>query len=966
MTDTNNQNSLETAPESQTVETNRAVQVSIEEEMRRSYLDYAMSVIVSRALPDVRDGLKPVHRRILYSMYENGYEYSKPFRKCARIVGDVMGKYHPHGDSSIYEALVRMAQDFSMRVPLIAPQGNFGSMDGDKAAAMRYTEAKLAQTSSYLLEDIEKNTIDFRPNYDETTKEPEVLPARFPNLLVNGSGGIAVGMATNIPPHNLGEVISACIATIDNPDITIEELLQIVPGPDFPTGGIIMGHGGCRAAALTGRGSIILRGRTHFEELHKDKTAIVVTEIPYQVNKAEMIKRIAELVKSKTIEGISDLRDESDRHGVRVVIELKKDAHPDVVLNLLFKNTALQSSFGVNTVALSRGRPQTLNLKQILQAFISFREEVIRRRTVFELNKARNRAHVLVGLAIAVANIDEVIELIRNAPDPSVAKEQLMSRHWDASDVEPIIRLIDEPDHVIEDGKYYLSETQAKAILDLKLQRLTGLERDKIHQEVNELSGIIKELLSILASREKLYGIMRDEFVALKDQFKSERKTTIEDAEFEQDIEDLIQREDMVVTVTASGYIKRVALSTYRAQHRGGKGRSGMSTRSEDEVTNLFVASTHTPLLFFSSKGKVYKMKTYKLPEGTPQSLGKALVNLLPVEQGETITALLKLPENAAECEGQSVMFATMSGNVRRNRLEDFINVQSNGKIAMKLDEGDSLIDVRICNETQDILLSAAGGKCVRFPVSDVRIFESRASTGVRGMRLADGDKVISMSVLEHVKAETEKRDIYLKAAVAKRRALNAAAGEVSDEEMMENVDAASLEALPAEEFAKMAAEEQFILTVTDIGLGKRSSAYEYRITSRGGSGITNIDTTRRNSKVVASLPVIDTAHLMMVTDKGKLIRMPVNQIKIAGRNTLGVILFRLEEDEKVVSVTCIDEYDDETEENDSPDEKEGEISSTALPTPKEQEKEIDAALAEKTVSEVIEDEAESSDHLEN
>jgi DNA gyrase subunit A len=966
VTDINNQDSLETEGTAQTVTTNRAVQVPIEEEMRRSYLDYAMSVIVSRALPDVRDGLKPVHRRILYSMYENGYEYSKPFRKCARIVGDVMGKYHPHGDSSIYEALVRMAQDFSMRVPLIAPQGNFGSMDGDKAAAMRYTEAKLAQTATYLLEDIEKNTIDFRPNYDETTKEPEVLPARFPNLLVNGSGGIAVGMATNIPPHNLGEVVSACIATIDNPDISIEELLQIVPGPDFPTGGIIMGRGGCRAAALTGRGSIILRGRTHFEEIHKDKTAIVVTEIPYQVNKAEMIKRIAELVKSKTIEGISDLRDESDRHGVRVVIELKKDAHPDVVLNLLFKNTALQSSFGVNTVALSRGRPQTLNLKQILQAFISFREEVIRRRTVFELNKARNRAHVLVGLAIAVANIDAVIELIRNAPDPSVAKEQLMTRHWDATDVEPIIRLIDEPDHIIEDGKYYLSETQAKAILDLKLQRLTGLERDKIHLEVNELSGVIKELLSVLASREKLYGIMRDEFVALKDQFKSERKTTIEDAEFEQDIEDLIPREDMVVTVTASGYIKRVALSTYRAQRRGGKGRSGMATRSEDEVTNLFVASTHTPLLFFSSKGKVYKMKTYKLPEGTPQSLGKALVNLLPVEQDETITTLLQLPENVAECEGKSVMFATMSGNVRRNRLEDFINVQSNGKIAMKLEEGDSLIDVRICNENQDALLSAAGGKCIRFPVSDVRIFESRASTGVRGMKLAHGDKVISMSILDHVEATTEKRDIYLKASGAKRRALMAAEGNISDEEMLENVDTASLEALSADEFAKMAAEEQFILTVTDVGLGKRSSAYDYRITSRGCSGITNIDTSRKNSKVVASLPVIDTAHLMMVTDKGKIIRMPVNQIKIASRNTLGVILFRMEEDEKVVSVTCIDDYEEEPDENDTADNTENEQETSHLPTSAQQEQEIRADLSEKTVSEVMEGEAESSDNLEN
>ncbi|NCB49168.1 MAG: DNA gyrase subunit A [Alphaproteobacteria bacterium] len=874
--------------------------------MKRSYLDYAMSVIVSRALPDVRDGLKPVHRRILYSMHENGYDYSKPFRKCARIVGDVMGKYHPHGDSSIYEALVRLAQDFSMRLPLIASQGNFGSMDGDKAAAMRYTEAKLAPSSSYLLEDISKDTIDFRLNYDETTREPSVLPARFPNLLVNGSGGIAVGMATNIPPHNLGEVLTACIEMIANPEITPEELFAIVPGPDFPTGGIIMGHTGCRLASLTGRGSVILRGRTHFEEVRKDRMAIIVTEIPYQVNKASMIMKIAKLVKDKEIEGISDLRDESDRHGVRVVIELKRDAHPDVVLNLLYKNTPLQSSFGVNSLALNSGRPETMNLQAILKAFISFREEVIRRRTAFELSKARDKAHVLVGLAIAVANIDKVIEMIRTAPDPVVAKANLMAKNWEAKDVEPLIQLIDEPDRKVESGRYFLSEIQAKAILDLKLQRLTGLERDKIHADVSDLGGQIKEFLSILASREKLYGIMKDEFEQVKNDFATPRKTTIEDSEFEQDIEDLIPREDMVVTMTASGYVKRVPLSTYRAQHRGGKGRSGMSTRSEDVVSNLFVACTHTPLLFFSSKGKVYKMKAYRLPEGTPQSLGKAIINLLPVEQGEIITTILKLPENVEECEGLSVMFATASGSVRRNRLSDFINVQSNGKIAMKLDDDDNLINVRICTEEQDILLAAEGGKCVRFPVPDVRIFESRSSTGVRGMRLGADDKVIGMSILNHVDEDTEKKKAYLKEANARRRALN----EADEEDTVEFDD--STMSLTEEEFQEMEANEEFILTVTDKGMGKRSSAYEYRITSRGGSGITNIDTTKRDAKVVASLPALDNEHLMMVTDGGKLIRMPISQIKKAGRNTLGVILFRLDKDEKVVSVTCVDEYDED------------------------------------------------------
>lgn len=906
------------------VQNSDIVPVSIDDEMRKSYLDYAMSVIVSRALPDVRDGLKPVHRRILFSMYENGYDYNKPFRKSARIVGDVMGKYHPHGDSAIYEAMVRMAQDFSMRLPLISSQGNFGSMDGDKAAAMRYTEARLGLSSHWLLEDIDRDTVDFRPNYDETCQEPVVLPARFPNLLVNGSGGIAVGMATNIAPHNLGEVLDACIAMVDNPEITSEELYEIVPAPDFPTGGIILGRGGARSAAMTGRGSIIMRGRCSIEEIKKDKTAIVVTEIPYQVNKAAMIQRIAELVKDKTIDGITDLRDESDRQGVRVVIELRRDAHPEVVLNQLYKFTPLQTSFAVNSLALNNGRPEIMNLQDILRAFISFREEVIRRRTIFELGKARDRAHLLVGLAIAVANIDRVIEMIRTAPDPNIAKVQLMETKWPAADVAPLIELIDEPDRKVVDGCYYLSEAQARGILDLKLQRLTGLERDKIHAEVGDLGSQIKELLFVLSSHEKLYGIMREEFIKVKEDFATPRKTTIEEGEFDQDMEDLIAREDMVITVTNTGYIKRVPVGTYRAQHRGGKGRSGMSTREEDQVSKLFVACTHDPILFFSSLGMVYKMKAYRLPEGTPQSLGKALINLLPLDQGETITAVLPLPEKQQDCEGLSIMFATQSGNVRRNRLDDFYNVMSNGKIAMKLDEGDKLVDVQICHENQDVLLSAAGGKCVRFPVTDVRVFESRASIGVRGMKLAAGDKVISMSVLEHVKAEIDKRNAYLKMSIAKRRA----AGEENPEDTAEFETSTDVTLTP-EEFEQMEKEEQFILTVTEKGYGKRSSAYQYRITSRGTQGVTNIDTVKVPAAVVASMPVKDDEHVMMVTDAGKLIRMRVSDIRIVGRNSKGVILFRLDNDERVVSVSVVKDYS----EDENPSEEETSAEEVQVPT---------------------------------
>lgn len=911
------------AAENNTTETSIAP-VVIEDEMKRSYLDYAMSVIVSRALPDVRDGLKPVHRRILYAMHESGYDYNKPFRKSARIVGDVMGKYHPHGDAAIYDAMVRMAQDFSMRLPLISSQGNFGSIDGDPPAAMRYTEARLGLSAHMLLDDIDKDTVNFQPNYDETVSEPVVLPARFPNLLVNGAGGIAVGMATNIPPHNLGEVVDAAIAYVDNPDITAEELLEIVPGPDFPTGGLIMGRSGSRSAALTGRGSVIMRGRTHIEEIRKDRWAIVITEIPYQVNKAAMISRIAELVREKTIEGIADLRDESDRQGIRVVVEIKREHHPEIVLNQLFRYTSLQTSFGSNMIALNGGRPQMMTLRDMIVAFIAFREEVIRRRTIFELGKARDRAHVLVGLAIAKENIDPVVAMIRSSFDRAEAKAKLMNENWVAGEVAPLIELIDDPEHEVVDGHYKLSEAQADAILNLQLVRLTNMERTKIHNELMDLGNVIKELLSVLASREKLYGIMRDELIEVKEQFATPRRTTIEEVEYEHDIEDLIQREDMVVTVTNTGYIKRVPLSTYRAQKRGGKGRAGMNTHEEDYVTNLFVASTHTPVLFFSNAGLVYKMKVYRLPVGSPQSTGKALINLLPLKQDERITTIMQLPEDETEAQNLDVMFATRSGNVRRNKLSDFIDVKANGKIAMKLDEGDTLIDVKICTDEQDVLLAAKDGKSIRFPVSDVRVFSGRTSTGVRGIRLAKDDEVISMSVLRHTDTDMERRNAYLKAAKALRR-IEGTEDAASDE----TEETSNLITLSEEEFRKMQEEEDFILTVTDSGYGKRSSAYEYRITGRGGQGVTNIDNTKRKDSVVASFPVSDTAHVMLVTDGGKLIRMPVKDIRIAGRNTMGVIMFRLNDAEHVVSATCIEDYEDDQSEEEA-DETESTVETEA------------------------------------
>ncbi|MFP5514088.1 MAG: DNA gyrase subunit A [Alphaproteobacteria bacterium] len=882
--------------------------INIEDEMRKSYLDYAMSVIVSRALPDVRDGLKPVHRRILYAMKEGGYDSTKPYKKSARIVGDVMGKYHPHGDSAIYDAMVRMAQDFSMRLPLIDGQGNFGSMDGDPPAAMRYTEARLAKAAEALLDDIDKDTIDFQASYDDSGREPTVVPARFPNLLVNGAGGIAVGMATNIPTHNQGEVIDACCAYIDNPDITLEELMEHVPGPDFPTGGLILGRSGSRAALQTGRGSIILRAKTHFEEVRKDRTAIVATEIPYQVNKAKLMERIGEVVNDKIIEGISDLRDESDRDGVRVVIELKRDAVPDVVLAQLFRHTQLQTSFGVNMLALNGGRPELMHLQQIIAAFIRFREQVITRRTEFLLGKARERAHTLVGLAVAVANLDAMIELIRSAPDPVWAREEIMNREWPVHDVGPLIELIDEPGRgVSPQNTYRLSEVQARAILDLRLHRLTGLERDKIGAELTDVTDQIADFLATLANRPKLMGILRDELVEMKERFGNPRRTEIQDLEFEADIEDLIQREDMVVTVSQSGYVKRVPLSTYRAQKRGGKGRAGMSMKAEDAVSDLFVANTHTPLLLFSNRGMVYKLKVYRLPLGNPQARGKAFVNLLPLIDGETITTVLPLPEDEAAWADLHVVFATSKGNVRRNRMSDFANIRSNGLIAMKLEEeGERLIGVHTCSEADDVLLATRGGKCIRFPVDDVRVFAGRTSTGVRGIKLADGDEVVSLSILTHVDATPEERAAFFK---MKRDEGLEMEGEAAPE--ADDVPADSV-TLTQERYEELKQKEQYILTVSDRGYGKRSSSYEYRIAGRGGQGIWNMEMGERNGSIVAAFPVESNHQVMMVTNGGQVIRMPLHDVRVAGRKTLGVTLFRVGAEERVVSVATIAEEEGE------------------------------------------------------
>lgn len=891
--------------------------VSITEEMKRSYLDYAMSVIVSRALPDVRDGLKPVHRRILYSMHEQGHTPDKKYVKSARVVGDVMGKYHPHGDSAIYDALVRMAQDFSMRLQLIDGQGNFGSVDGDPAAAMRYTECRLAKPAMALLDDIDKNTVDFQANYDGNEHEPVVLPARYPNLLVNGAGGIAVGMATNIPPHNLGEVIDACMAVIDDPAISTDDLIAIVPGPDFPTGGLILGRAGIHSAYHTGRGSIIMRGKVAFETLRKDREAIIISEIPYQVNKATMVERIAELVRDKKIEGISDLRDESDRDGYRVVIELKRDAERDVVLNQLYRYTPLQSSFGVNTVALDGGRPLVMTLKDMLNAFVAFREEVVSRRTKFLLNKARDRAHILVGLAIAVANIDEVIKLIRGSKDANEAREALMAREWPATTAASLIELIDDPRHkVSSSGTARLSFEQAKAILDLRLQRLTALGREEIKDELDKLAAEISDYLEILRSRARIQTIIKDEMNAVREQFATPRRTVIAEAAGDMEDEDLIQREDMVVTVSHLGYIKRVPLSTYRAQKRGGKGRGGMQVREEDFVSRLFVANTHTPVLFFSSAGKVYKEKVWRLPLAAPQARGKALINILPLDAGENITSIMPLPEDEKSWANLDVMFASTKGTVRRNKLSDFVEVRRSGIIAMKLPEGEGILSVQICTETDDVLLTSSGGQCIRFAVPEVRVFTGRTSMGVRGIALDKDDRLISMSILRHVVATSEERVAYLKRANAVRRGGAEEETPVADAE--ESVPAIEL---GEQRYVELSAAEQFVLTLSERGYGKRTSSYEYRITGRGGKGIVAMDIWEKKNgefmlkpkigRLVASFPIEDDDQVMLVTDAGKLIRTTVAGIRIAGRSTQGVIVLNTADDEKVVSVERLSEEAD-------------------------------------------------------
>ncbi len=876
--------------------------ISIVDEMKSSYLDYAMSVIVARALPDVRDGLKPVHRRILFSAHESGFVAGKPYRKSARIVGDVMGKYHPHGDSSIYEALARMAQDWSMRVPLIDGQGNFGSMDPDKPAAMRYTEARLARVTNALLDDLDKDTVDFVPNYDGSEREPSVLPARFPNLLVNGAGGIAVGMATNIPPHNLGEVVDACLAYIDakmnGGAITTEQLIEIVPGPDFPTGGIILGKAGARSAYHTGRGSIIVRSRHVIEENRGDRQSIVLTETPYQQGKNALVEKIAEAVKEKQVEGVSDIRDESSRMGVRIVIELKRDATPEVVLNQLWRHTPAQGSFPANMLAIRGGRPELLNLRDIIQAFVQFREQVITRRSKFELAKARDRAHILLGLVIAVTNLDEVVRIIRGSANATAARTALLMREWPIDEIAPYIRLVEALDAEVAGATYRLSDIQVRAILDLRLHRLTALGRDEIGGELEGLAGSITELLAILADRAKLYAVLREELVAIRLEFATPRKSEIAAAADGIDDEDLIEREDMVVTVTHQGYIKRTPLDTFRAQARGGKGRSGMATKDEDVVTELFVTSTHTPVLFFSTLGRVYRMKVWRLPEGGPATRGRPMVNLLPLAAGETISTVLPLPEDEAEWGKLHVMFGTAKGSVRRNSMDAFANVPTAGKIAMKFegeDEDDRLIGVALLDADDDVLLATRAGKAIRFAADDVREFQSRNSTGVRGIALKDGDAVISLSVLHRVAATSEQREDYLKFAPWK-----------AEREGSPEMDGAT--------FEDMMAREQFILTVCANGYGKLSSAYDYRRTNRGGQGITNIDNIGRNGPVVASFPASKGHQLMLVTDQAKLIRTSLASLRVISRNSAGVKLFDVAKDEHVVSAARIEETEGDAE----------------------------------------------------
>ncbi|WP_300974561.1 DNA gyrase subunit A [Sphingomonas sp. LHG3406-1] len=875
--------------------------ISIVEEMKTSYLDYAMSVIVSRALPDVRDGLKPVHRRILYSASENGFVYNRPYRKSARIVGDVIGKYHPHGDTAIYDALARMTQDWSMRLPLIDGQGNFGSMDPDPPAAMRYTEARLAKAAGFLLGDLDKDTVNFQPNYDASEREPQVLPARFPNLLVNGAGGIAVGMATNIPPHNLGEVLAACRAYIDDPAVTTEQLMEHVKGPDFPTGAMILGTAGIRSAYTTGRGSVVVRSKYKIEEGRNDRKSIVLTEIPYQQGKNALVEKIAEAAKEKRIEGVSDIRDESNREGVRVVIDLKRDATPDVVLNQLWRHTPAQGSFPCNMLAIRNGRPETLTLRDIIESFVKFREEVITRRSKYELLKARERAHILLGLVVAVTNLDEVVRLIRGSASPAEAREKLLARDWDGAEIRPYIMLVEAVEPQAAGATYRLSEEQVRAILELRLHRLTALGRDEIGSDLEKLAATIGELLEILGNRVRLYQLMRDEFDEVDREFTSPRKTELAAAFDGIDDEDLIEREDMVVTVTMTGYIKRTALAVFREQKRGGKGRSGIATKDEDAVTNLFVTSTHNPVLFFSNLGRVYRMKVWRLPEGGPTAKGRPMINLLPLQAGEVITTVLPLPEDEESWGALHLMFATAHGTVRRNSMDAFKNIPTAGKIAMKFgvaDEGeeddqtDRLIGVALLSEEDDVLLATRNGKAIRFMSTDVREFQSRSSTGVRGVRLLGDDQVISMSILRRAGTTQEEREAYLRCPPWRER------------EGMECT-------LPPERIAEMTEREQFILTVTENGFGKRTSAYEYRRTNRGGQGITNIDTSERNGGVVASFPVKTGEQIMLATDQGKMIRTTVGSIRIAGRNTQGVMIFRVDSSEHVVSVARIDEEDE-------------------------------------------------------
>jgi DNA gyrase subunit A len=880
--------------------------ISIVEEMKTSYLDYAMSVIVSRALPDIRDGLKPVHRRVLYACQEAGYVAGRPYRKSSRIVGDVMGKYHPHGDQSIYDALARMVQPWSMRVPLIDGQGNFGSMDPDPPAAMRYTEARLGKVANFLLADIDKDTVTFQPNYDASESEPQVLPARFPNLLVNGAGGIAVGMATNIPPHNLGEVLAACRAYMDDPAVTTEGLMEHVKGPDFPTGAFILGQTGIRDAYTSGRGSIMMRSRYTIEEGRGDRRSVVLTAIPYQVGKSGLVEKIAEAAKDKRIEGVSDIRDESNREGVRIVIDLKRDATPEVVLNQLWRHTPAQSSFPANMLAIRGGRPETLTLRDIIESFVKFREEVITRRSKFELMKARERAHILLGLVVAVTNLDEVVKLIRGSKTPVEAREKLLARSWPQEEIRPYIALVEAVEPQARSEKYKLSEAQVKAILELRLHRLTALGRDEIAGELSELAGSIGELLEILANRARLYEVMRGEFDEVEAEFATPRVTELAAAADGIEDEDLIEREDMVVTVTMTGYIKRTPLSIFREQKRGGKGRAGMQTKEEDAVTELFVTSTHNPVLFFSNLGRVYRKKVWRLPEGGPNTKGRPMVNLLPLAEGETISTVLPLPEDEAEWGGLHIMFATAQGSVRRNSMDAFTNVPSNGKIAMRFGNGDNgddgeeqgdpndrLIKVRLLTEEDDVLLATRNGKAIRFRSTDVRAFQSRTSTGVRGIRLIGDDEVISMSILRRVGTTQEEREAYLKCPPWRDR---------------DDVECT----LPPERYAELNEREQFILTVTENGYGKRSSTYEYRRTNRGGQGITNIDTSERNGKVIASFPVKQGEQLMLVTDQGKMIRTTIADIRIMGRNTQGVTIFRVAEGEHVVGVARIDESDEE------------------------------------------------------